>query len=383
MLSSVHSLAVDQQGLWLLSGLESGGINLQSVRHEEGKRITCLRKHTSAVSVLCLAQDELSVLSGSWDKTINDWDLNTGQVKRTFIGNGGQTSAIEMRPLSSLQVPEQSIFEVTQHETFASNNAAKPLFNGVLPNGLKDGNARVTNIGENGNEGIDGSPVDSLFGDKDSLFGDDKDGAPGVPSGPSFGDDDDDEFSRAIANGIKQQEEEEEGKDDVPMGDMGGAVRTPPKAEQLESSVAAADDAGDNMDVDNTETNQEVSQVNGLPHSDDGPSVTHGLSSKDDTTPSSESTFLECSMDGTIKIWDRRQMNPVARILPHRVPPWCMSACWSPDGNTIYAGRRNNCVEEFSLHKGFREPTRTFKFPLDSGPVSAVKAMPNGKHIVM
>lgn len=59
-----------------------------------------------------------------------------------------------------------------------------------------------------------------------------------------------------------------------------------------------------------------------------------------------------------------------------------MNACWSPDGNYIYAGRRNGTVEEFSLHKGLREPERTFKFPQGSGPVTALKAMPNGRHIV-
>ena len=88
-------------------------------------------------------------------------------------------------------------------------------------------------------------------------------------------------------------------------------------------------------------------------------------------------------MDGTLRIWDRRQSNPVARIAPPRnTPPWCMNACWSPDGNFIYAGRRNGSVDEYSLHKGLREPRRTFKFPNVSGPVSALRAMPNGKHLI-
>ena len=50
--------------------IQSGGINLQTVRHEEGKVLHCLKKHTSAVSVLRLGQDEQSVLSGGWDRQV-------------------------------------------------------------------------------------------------------------------------------------------------------------------------------------------------------------------------------------------------------------------------------------------------------------------------
>ncbi|KAK5009112.1 hypothetical protein LTR28_002626 [Elasticomyces elasticus] len=63
-----------------------------------------------------------------------------------------------------------------------------------------------------------------------------------------------------------------------------------------------------------------------------------------------------------------------------------MGACWSPDGNFIYAGRRNGTVDEYSLHKGFSSTaggvSRAFKFPPGSGPVTAVRTMPNGRHLV-
>ena len=81
-ISAVYCLAVHSEALWLLSGLEvvsppgvaddqSGGINLQTVRHEEGRVIHCLKKHTSAVSVLQLGHDEQSVLSGGWDRQVH------------------------------------------------------------------------------------------------------------------------------------------------------------------------------------------------------------------------------------------------------------------------------------------------------------------------
>jgi len=387
-LSSVYSLAVHHQALWLLSGTESGAINLQTVRHEEGKRITALRGHTSAVSVLTLSQDEFSVLSGSWDRTIVDWDLNTGQIKRRFETTGGsQIAAIEQRPLSSLPIPQDTETIPQANGTFSSNNAARPLSNGVLPNGSSSSARFGQTKEENGNEDAPGSPEDSLFGDKDSLFGDDKD--PSNPSGLApFQDDDEDEFSKAIANGFQQQADEEAQAEDLEMMDVGGPVQAPQSDSVLDSTTNQGG-GGPNPAQADTNVNglgdAPTILANGLPHSEE---TVGGANGKQTTTQSeqpssSETTFLDASIDGILRIWDRRQPNPVARILPHSsTPPWCMNACWSPDGNFIYAGRRNGTVDEYSLHKGLREPRRTFKFPGVSGAVSAVRAMPNARHLV-
>lgn len=380
-LSSVYSLAVQNEGLWLLSGLESGGMNLQSVRHDEGKRIACLQKHTSAVSVLNLAKDEKSVLSGSWDKRVLDWDLNTAQVKRSFEGSGGQISALEMRPMSSLPVPEASGDIVISNGTFSTDSVDKPRVNGVLTNGV-DHEAAV----ENGTVDAAASPTDSLFGgnEADSLFGDDEAEA-AAPSGGNFADDDDDEFSRAIASGIQQQENED-AEGDVDMIDAGeptapamangesGDQPTIPRPPPSDEQTAPAEEA------------EPLVLTNGLPHAEEmgtnpvsdevpGPAAS-------DPTSIADTTFLAASFDGTLRVWDKRMSAPVAKISPKNVPPWCMDACWSPDGNSIYAGRRNGTVEEFSLHKGLRGVERTFKFPNGSGAVSAVRAMPNGRHLI-
>jgi len=377
-LSPVYSLAVHHQSLWLLSGLDSGGINLQSVRHEEGKRIHTLRQHTSAVSVLTLSQDEKSVLSGSWDKTINDWDLNTGQVKRRFT-SGGQISTIEQRPLSTLPIPQDTDILPLSNGTFSSNNASRPQ-----PNGLSNGvgsPVRPQAKEEIHNEDAHGSPDDSLFGDKDSLFGDVKDPSNGPSGLASFGDDDEDEFSKAIANGIQQADEDAQADDDIM--DMGGPVQAPEPEPGQEILKEPPEPAQADSIVNGTADTQLGASANGLPHSEEiiGSAGTSGLQAEQPA--SSETTFMDASYDGTVRIWDRRQPNPIARIAPPRnTPPWCMNACWSPDGNFIYAGRRNGTVDEYSLHKGLREPRRTFKFPSVSGAVSAVRAMPNGRHLV-
>jgi transcriptional activator SPT8 len=366
-LSPVYSLAVQSQALWLLSGLESGSINLYSVRHDEGKRITYMHKHKSAVSVLTLAQDEKSVLSGSWDKSVFDWDLNTGQIKRSFEGSGGQISAIEVRPASSLPVPEESGDPVQASGTFSSNNGSKPLSNGNPSNGA---NGAANTGGEvDGTEDAPGSPSNSLFGDEDdnnSLFGETT--GEGAPSGGVFGDDDD-EFSRAIESGLDHSEQIDS-QGDLSMTDA------PPTESISASEIQQSETQVNGIKV-------EEDQSNGIASEAPEPSTVHIIAETQDAVATSESTFLAASIDGPLTIWDRRQPNPVARISTRTgVPPWCMAACWSPDGNFIYAGRRNGTVEEFSLHKGLKVPERTFKFPQGSGAVSAVRAMPNGRHLI-
>lgn len=382
-LSSVFSLAVHSEALWLLSGLESGGINLQSVRHDEGKRIHCLQKHNSAVSVLTLAADEKSVLSGSWDKNIFDWDLNTGDVKRSYLGSGGQISAIEVRPASSLRVPEASDEPIVNgSSTFASNNADKPKTNGVLsgPGGddapqTNGANGADASNGANGDVqmtdgvgGSQGSPRDSLFGDTDSLFGDADQG--NAPSGGNFGNDEDDEFSRAIG-GIDHQE----------VGPPAAA-----DTEMVDAPPSSGPDASTNLTTQPsqaTEAPKSPPKTNGLPKSDDIIEPPKPVAASQDAVATSDTVFLSAAIDGPLRVWDRRMEAPLAAIgNKPGVPPWCMSACWSPDGNYIYAGRRNGTVEEYSLHKGLRESSRTFKFPLGSGAVSCVRAMPNGRHLI-
>lgn len=385
----VYSLAVHHQGLWLLSGGESGGINLQTVRHNEGTKIVTLSEHTSAVSVLQLSEDERSVLSGSWDKTIIDWDLNNGQVKRKFEGSAGQISAIEPRPLSSLPVPRDIGVKVSLTDTFSSNNAAKPRAGADQSNGHSADNAVDASEVQPNDEHDDapGSPDDmnSLFGDDDDAVG----GGPSMslgdndneaPTMPGL-DEDEDEFSRAIREHDTEQPDAPQGDVDAGQEDttIGGAVQPPDATGEATTQPSERQEVKPEPSLTNGLHENAETMANGAPHSEDAAvTVTDGPSNE--AHPTSDSTFLDAAIDGVIRVWDRRAPNPIAKIISPS--PWCMNACWSPDGNRIYAGRRNGTVDEYDLHKGLREAVRTFKFPAGSGPVSAVRAMPNGRHLI-
>lgn len=363
-LSPVYSLACQSQALWLLSGTSSGAIRLQSVRHDEGREIALLRKHTSAVSVLSLSSDERSLLSGSWDKTVLDWDLETGQVRTTFSASASQISAIESRPLSSLPVPAELGEVIVTNGTFSSNDA-KPSVNGIKA----ESSSRAPS------QGVVATP-DSLFGDggDDDLFGD---GAVNMTNGDELADvfgGEDDEMSRAMASAPHPEELVNQVMEDATEKPL----NTEPESQ--ENKVTQNSNEGVNG-VSNT---TEQAMTNGLGHAEDleKETINDENNRDEDALPTSDSTFLATSIDGAIRVWDRRQPNPVARILPRATPPWCLSACWSPDGNFIYAGRRNNTVEEYDLRKGLKAPERVFRFPNGSGAVTSVKAMPNGRHLI-
>lgn len=106
----VYSLDVERNGYWCLSGLSSGGISLYTMRYNEGnihhyfnhspkkQSPTLNNGHNDAVSVLKLNSQQKKFLSGSWDKTIREWDLNTGKCINLFTGSSGQISNIQYRP---------------------------------------------------------------------------------------------------------------------------------------------------------------------------------------------------------------------------------------------------------------------------------------------
>lgn len=410
VLSPVYALAVHKDALWSLAGLESGGINIHSVRYDEGKVIHCLPSasgehdgHGNAVSVLQLTPDEQNVLSGSWDKRILDWDLNTGTVASKFDGSGGQISAIELRPLSGAPVPPEAA-EEPESETFSSNSNAR--INGFFTNGLHDGGSGAAGDGAatgadledgpSGGGGGAGSDHESLFGSPGgSLFGEGQMGG----GGNAFGGDDDNEFSQAMLEPLEEPPADTSLGSDTAMTD---APPPPPAVSEPEPMIKSEDEkAQDTSAAQPPEPPASAPDPPPVPAStsaqpDQPPSSQPPIHSptlvfnpppptSSDPTQTSSTTFLSASIDGPLRIWDRRSPTPLARIATRPgIPPWCMGACWSPSGNEIYVGRRNGLVEEFSIHRATSSwaSERALRFPQGSGAVSAVRAMPNGRHLV-
>ncbi|CAD6637017.1 XXYS1_4_G0039370.mRNA.1.CDS.1 [Saccharomyces cerevisiae] len=264
--SPVHSLEVQSECLFILSGLQNGGITMQGVRYMEGSIAHYFKVrngHTQIVNILRLNGQEDRFLSGSWDKRLLEWDLQTGDIVNEFKKSRSELSSLEMRPLySSVDV---------------------------------SGNVNSGKENENADD-----DMDSLFGDED------------------------------------EDEKQDAGNEPVETGD--GSSGEENKEQISEESLNIVYD---------------------------------------------ESVFMTSGLNGSVHIWDRRMTQSPALSLERGagVPPWCLSACWGVDGDHVYAGRRNACVEQFDL-KMPSKPIHNLKLPSISGPVSCVKAMPNNKHLL-
>jgi transcriptional activator SPT8 len=107
----------------------------------------------------------------------------------------------------------------------------------------------------------------------------------------------------------------------------------------------------------------------------------------------SNDIMMASTMDGQVTLLDRRVPSSssegaggVGRLKGgEKTPPWCMSACWSGDGNQILAGRRNGTLDIWDLRRTSSSTApnllRTLKTPQESGSISCVVAFPDGRHI--
>ncbi|RUS18648.1 WD40-repeat-containing domain protein [Endogone sp. FLAS-F59071] len=269
-LSPVYSLDVHSEAVWGVTGLENGAINLVTIRHEEGRCHHVLQKHNGPVSVLRITPDEVGLISGSWDKNVVEWDLNTGSVVREYAGHNSQISSV----------------------------AFQPKF--------------VSPVGTPRERQVDGS-INGNGKNDESTTTERKDKA-------------DSDIDMDQKEGMEMKEGVNEDDDHV-MSDA-------------KNATGAQDDGRE------------------------------------------KNIILTTSIDGNAFVWDRRVPNGVARklLLPDRTPPWCLSACWSADGTKVYAGRRNGTVDEWDFTS--QKHIRSFRMPANSGPVSYVTSMPNGKHII-
>ncbi|KAF8320054.1 WD40 repeat-like protein [Clavulina sp. PMI_390] len=334
--SPVYSMAVQADALWGLSGTKEGPINLFTIRHDPGTVHHVLSGgHTNAVASMCLTHDESGLLSCAWDGIALQWDLNTGQIARRYPSTSAQLTTVAVRPLGS---PLPGNYD-------PYGDGMNLMVSGAAVDSSRSSASAATSVptktsqqtSADGGEDADGDTDN----DYDPLFDDEDGEAPAASS-----------KNASQANGAPappgQMAFQLPGTSNTPQP-PGPAARPPKPATPLLDPVTYRDFSPD--------------------------------------------IFMTSGIDGQIVIWDRRASSSGkgcgALPLPEKVPPWCISACWSADGSQIFAGRRNGTIDVWDMRKygpgsGQGQPKlfKTLRNPASSGSVMCVTAFPDRQHVV-
>jgi len=338
----VHSLALHSEALWGLSGTNTGQINLFTVRHEPGRLFNVMQGHRGPVSALALQYDERGYFSAGWDGQALQWDLDTGQIARRFIAHGAQLAALAVRPLNS-DYPNVPL----QYSQVKS----------------------VPNVSVSNDQGRPGRPSHSVGGEDHSSHS-------GVPTEPRQLADAD---THSEADSLFGDEPDAEGEpDDSPEAPPAPSLLSIPSAGLAPASLPAS---------------LVVPGSKPAPVPAPAPKNAPPILDASSYATFSQDIIMTAAMDGQVVLWDcRAPSGPgygVGRLwMSEKTPPWCLSACWSPNGGQIYAGRRNGTVDVWDVRQlGRSGPAevprllKTLRNPPSSGIVSCVVAFPDGRHI--
>lgn len=92
IVSAVAFSSIASPGKTLVSGSRDRTIKLWNL--ETGELIRTLNGHTGAIYSIALSSDGQTIASGSEDKTVRLWHLETGELLSTFTGHSEQVNAV-------------------------------------------------------------------------------------------------------------------------------------------------------------------------------------------------------------------------------------------------------------------------------------------------
>jgi len=92
----VSSLAISQDGQTLVSG--SGDRKIKIWNLQTGGLKTTLSLHTDAVTSVAISPDGKTLVSGSKDSTIKVWNLENGSLKNSLVGHKDAVNSVAINP---------------------------------------------------------------------------------------------------------------------------------------------------------------------------------------------------------------------------------------------------------------------------------------------
>ena len=94
--SSAYSVAITPDGKHIVSGSWDKTIKLWDIN--SGKEIRSFEGHTNSVNSVTITPDGKHIVSGGYDITIKLWNINSGEALRSFKGNIDSVYSVAFTP---------------------------------------------------------------------------------------------------------------------------------------------------------------------------------------------------------------------------------------------------------------------------------------------
>ncbi|HEY9852629.1 MAG TPA: serine/threonine-protein kinase [Leptolyngbyaceae cyanobacterium] len=94
--ASIYALAISPDSQTLVSGSNDKSIKIWDLN--SGKLVNTLRGHKNAVNSVAISPDGQTLASGGGDRTLKLWDLKTGKLKKDLLGHSASVFAIAFSP---------------------------------------------------------------------------------------------------------------------------------------------------------------------------------------------------------------------------------------------------------------------------------------------
>jgi WD40 repeat protein/energy-coupling factor transporter ATP-binding protein EcfA2 len=390
---SVYSVSFSSDGKTLATGSEDKTIKLWNV--ETGQEIRTLTGHNDHVSSVSFSPDGKTLATGSWDKTIKLWNVETGQEICTLSGHNYSVSSVSFSPdgktlatggwdktIKLWNVETGQEIRTLSGHNYSVNSVSFSNDGKTLATGSSDNTIKLWDV-ETGQE------IRTLTGHNESVYS------------VSFSSD-----GKTLATGSSDNT--------IKLWDVetGQEIRTLSGHNEGVNSVSFSSDGKTlatgsydrTIKLWDVETGQEIrtlsghnETVNSVSFSPDGKTLAtgswdktiklwdvetgqeirtlsgHNYSVNSVSFSNDGKTLVSGSDDGTIKLWNVETGQEICTLSGHNYS--VNSVSFSNDGKTLATGSRDDTIKLWNVETG--EEIRTLSG--HNGYVNSVSFSPDGK----
>ena len=96
--NEVNCIAADSENVWIATASGSSDKTIRLWDVNTGKSKKTLKGHSSVVSTVAFSPNGTMIAGGSWDKTVRLWDVTTGKRKNTLKGHTSVVRSVMFSP---------------------------------------------------------------------------------------------------------------------------------------------------------------------------------------------------------------------------------------------------------------------------------------------